>query len=195
MARDKQFRCWRMHLPVRGRCNTPSNLSRMDEVDFVVTDYVQAHEMWAVTARRTGVEIDAVIRTANLYSAAILVPVCGKAVQRTGTAGFDPDGFMAKSGSFRIKALEHLERAEVCGWLPEQHGAEVEVIFRSCGASVAGCAQPGEFFLLGLPLDVAAEAEAEVQIELSSSFQPSALPGGSSDTRHLGCLVQFVRFS
>lgn len=169
----------------------------MDEINgnFVITDYCQRMETWAVFGSRTGLDVSAVMRTASLYASTVLVPVCGKAVQKLGTFGFEPDGLMLRLGKFRFAALRNLERAVVVGWLPEQHGAEVEVSAACAASSALQRFLPGTMFSLEVVLDIAAGAEHEFQIELSSSFQPSSLPGGSADTRHVGCLIQSVEFT
>lgn len=165
-----------------------------EQIDFVVTDYIQRRYVWAAIGTRRGATIEAIERMERVYTAAIMVPVCGKAIQKLGTVGFEPDGFMTQKGSFRFQAVAPLDHVVVSGWLPPQHPGEVTVTIACRDIVVSAPQAPGGMFVLDLPLDVAAGAEDEMRIELSSSFQPSALPGGSKDTRSLGCIFLSIDF-
>jgi hypothetical protein len=179
---------------LRAKWGIPSRHMKYD-IDFTITDELQRLEMWSVVARRTGIEASAVMQTAQAYAAALLVPVCGNAVQRPGTFGFDTDGAMFQRGAFRFAARTDLEHVIVSGWLPTQHSDEVDVTVTCEDASISERVMPGSQFAIRLPLHVVAGSEHELEIELSASFQPSALPGGSNDTRRLGCIIQAVEFT
>lgn len=172
----------------------PQNPEKPDEIDFVITDYVQRLELFSAVGRGANADVGAAVRMAERFAAAVLVPVCGKAVQRFGTQGFDPDGFMWQAGTFRFAAHGAIERALVVGWLPEQHGSAVEITASCAGFRASANYAAGTQFSLELPLELADGTEDDFRIELSSSFQPSSLSPNSPDNRHLGCIVQFVQF-
>jgi hypothetical protein len=164
-------------------------------IDFIVTDYLQRLETFAVAGRVLGADARASLATAELYAAAVLVPVCGEAVQKNGTEGFDPDGFMLQHSQVAFLTLGDVERVTLIGWLPTQHVAPVEVRVGYQDARACSSAAPGNQFMVELAAAIPGGSEGRLSIELSSSFQPSNLPGGSADTRRLGCIMQSIRFS
>lgn len=173
---------------------TPSHESEPAAPDFFVVDFLQRVEAFRHVAQSAGADVRAAVRAAELYGAAVLVPVCGSAVQLHGTIGFDPDGFMLRRGSFRFRTIVAVESMTLQAWIPQQHGGEVEIRMR-CGQHEAKTvALPGTMASLLLPVTLAQAAEGDVLIELSASFQPSQLEPGNPDTRHLGCIVQSVSF-
>lgn len=165
-----------------------------DALDFTITDYVQRLSAWATIGARTGASNKAIAEMADAYRSAVLVPVCGKAVQKLGTTGFEPDGWMTQRGAFRFQARAALERAVISGWLPPHHSADVTIAVSYEGAAVEQAFVPGTLFRIDVPVIVSAETEGTVRIDLSSAFQPSASTGGSGDTRRLGCIVQSIEF-
>ena len=150
--------------------------------------------MWAAVGRKKGSTSEEIQRTAEQFSAAVLVPVCGDAVQKPGTFGFDPDGFMLQMGTFHFLARKDLDCATVTGWLPEYHGGDVEVTVGCESHSVKQSCPAGKQFSIELALELRKETEHDFRIALSSSYQPSALPGGSADSRNLGCIIHAVDF-
>ena len=173
---------------------TDSKQSALGRVDFAVTDYLQGLETWAVLASRSHSEIRDVMATAELFASAVLVPVCGNAVQKRGSLGFDPDGFMRQKGVFRFEPFADVEGATIVGWLPEQHGSAVAITAACQGHTATGHFEPGSLFTLALDVRLAADKEQLLEIALSSSFQPSTITAGSTDTRHLGCILLRVLF-
>jgi hypothetical protein len=166
-----------------------------DEFDFVVTDYIQRLEGWTTVSRVVDANARAAFAMAELYASAVFVPICGQAIQKRGTFGVDPDGFMMQKASFRFEARADVRRATIVGWLPEGHGKDVEVAV-SCGdRSACNRFAANSMFVLSLDVEVGAGSEHELLIELSSSFQPSSQPGGSTDYRRLGCILQSIEFS
>jgi hypothetical protein len=166
-----------------------------DDVDFVITNYVQRMEVWRTLGASAGHEATASARTAQQYAAAVLVPIYGKAVQRPGTVGFEPDGFMLRAGSFRFFAMDDVASVVINGWLPEQHGRPIEITATCADATVARTFEAGTLFALELRLAIKRGVEERLHIGLGSSFVPAALPGGSTDNRQLGCILVSVQFA
>lgn len=164
------------------------------DFDFTIVNHIQRLEMWASLGLVSGQSAEAIKRTAEAYMAAVFVPVCGAAVQQRGTSGFDPDGFMLQTGSFRFAAREDIECIIVSGWLPEHHSAEVEIRLECRGAVQAERFRPGTLFSLSLDVAIRKGEEDSVRIALSSAYQPSSVIAGSPDTRNLGCIVQAAEF-
>lgn len=172
---------------------TGSQEGRFADVDFAVTDHLQTLETWAVLARQSHTQVRDVIATAQLFSSAVLVPVCGNAVQKRGTVGVDPDGFMRQKAAFRFEPFEDVRRVTIVGWLPEHHRDPVEITAVCGDRLVASRFKAGAQFTLELDVCLIAYAEQLMAIELSSSFQPSSTTG-STDSRHLGCILLRVIF-
>ena len=166
---------------------------RMD--GLCVTNFLQQVQLWAQVLSHEQ-KAPAALAAAESYARAVLVPVCGKAVQRPGTSGFDPDGFMGQEGTFRVFARDAVSGLVLSGWLPAQHAQPVTIGLTCADSSfLPGMqVQPGAAFRCAFELTLPANAEAECRIRLSSSFQPSSIDPASSDTRHLGCLIDAVEF-
>lgn len=165
------------------------------DVDFVIENRLQTLEMWAQTGRAAGLDASQISRQAALYAAAVLVPVCGHAVQKLGTTGFEPDGFMLQSGAFQFAARRNLKQVTVTGWLPEGHAQPVTVTL-ACGEHrLSKSCATGAMFSIDMPLSIAADTQHEFRIALSSSYQPAAVSSESQDNRNLGCIIQSVEFT
>jgi hypothetical protein len=162
-----------------------------DEFDFVITDYVQRLETWATVARRVEGDASAALARAELYAAAVLVPVCGAAIQKRGSIGVDPGGFLMQKASFRFEARADVRRATITGWMPKEHSSAIELIATCEKWKVAQKCSAGAKFVLSLDLDVRAASEHEMRIELSSALDPEV----SGDKRRLGCVLLSVEFS
>jgi hypothetical protein len=166
-----------------------------EDVEFIIENRLQALEMWGQIGRKAGLMAPEIKRQADLYAAAVLVPVCGNAVQKLGTAGFEPDGFMLQSGMFQFAARQDLKRVAVTGWLPEGHEGPVTITI-TCGERRQSQLCPaGTIFSIEMPLAIVRETQHECRIALSSSYQPAAVNRDSQDNRHLGCLIHAVEFS
>jgi hypothetical protein len=163
--------------------------------DFVIENRLQALEMWAQTGRAAGLDSAQIHRQAELYAAAVLVPVCGQAVQKLGTTGFEPDGFMLQSGAFQFAARKDLTQVTVTGWLPEGHGRAVTITLACAEHRVFKPCAAGAMFSIDMPLTIAGDTQHEFRIALSSSYQPAAVDSDSQDNRNLGCIIQSVEFS
>lgn len=166
-----------------------------EDVEFVIENRLQALEMWGQIGRKAGLTAAEITRQADLYAAAVLVPVCGNAVQKLGTSGFEPDGFMLQRGTFQFAARQDLKRVAVIGWLPEGHEGAVTITV-TCGERRQSqtCAA-GTMFFVEMPLEISRDTQHECRIALSSSYQPAAVNSDSQDNRHLGCLIHAVEFS
>ena len=165
------------------------------DVDFVIENRLQTLEMWAQTGRAAGLGASQIRRQADLYAAAVLVPICGLAVQRLGTTGFEPDGFMLQSGAFQFAARKDLKLVAVTGWLPEGHARPVTITL-ACGEHrVSKQCDAGAMFSIDMSLTIAADTQHEFRIALSSAYQPAAVNGKSQDKRNLGCTIQAVEFT
>jgi hypothetical protein len=166
-----------------------------DDLKFVITDYIQNRAMWNAMAKRVGLGNEGLDQTIELYTAAIMVPITGKALQKLGTHGFEPDGFMQQRGSFRFETRADIRQIDVIGWLPEQHPGEVEIGVTCFEYELSQRCRPGASFRIGLPVEIAPMTEGAVCIELSTAFQPSVCSSESSDSRILGCILIAVEFS
>ncbi len=165
------------------------------DVDFVIEDRLQTLEMWAQAGRAAGLDASQIKRQAELYAAAVLVPVCGHAVQKLGTTGFEPDGFMLQSGAFQFAACKDLTRVAVTAWLPEGHARPVTITL-ACGEHrLSKTCAGGAMFSIDMPLNIAVDTQHEFRIALSSSYQPASVNGNSQDNRNLGCIIQSVEFT
>lgn len=165
------------------------------DVDFVIENRLQTLEMWAQTGRAGGLDAPEIKRQAELYAAAVLVPVCGHAVQKLGTTGFEPDGFMLQSGAFQFAARKDLQWVAVSGWLPEGHARPVTITLACDEHRRSQPCAAGTMFSIDMPLNIAVDTQHEFRIALSSSYQPAAVNSDSQDNRHLGCLIHAVEFS
>lgn len=163
--------------------------------DLTVTDYLQRLQAWSEIASAAGIAPAAVVEMAQSFAAAVTVPVCGKAVQRIGSDGFEPDGFMLRRGRFRFAARASLKAARVELWLPMHHAGSVDVTVACGDATITEAGMPGTLCIIELTLAMPEGAQSTFTIELSASFQPSSLSTDSPDYRRLGCIVNAVEFS
>lgn len=163
--------------------------------DLVVTDVLQRLQAWSDVAGLAGIEQQAVFEMARLYSEAVCVPVCGAAVQRQGSDGFDPDGFMLQRGTFKFQARSDLRAARLEFWLPAGHQDDVEVTAECGDCLIRARGVPGTLLTIELALEVKANEEHTFAISCSRPFQPSAAGTGSRDNRRLGGVVVAVEFS
>lgn len=171
----------------------------MKDADFeslhgvYVTNFLQRAELWAAVLSHAE-KTPAALAAAESYARAVLVPVCGKAVQRPGTVGFDPDGFMGQEGTFCVFTRDAVRAVVVSGWLPSQHAETVTMHLSCAGTTSAVDVHPGAAFRCTVAITLPPQSEAECHIRLSASFQPSSIDAASKDTRHLGCLIDAVEF-
>jgi hypothetical protein len=163
--------------------------------DLVVTDALQRLQAWSDVASLADIPQRAVFAMARSFSAAVCVPVCGAAVQRLGSDGFEPDGFMLQRGSFRFATRAAVARARIELWLPAGHRDDVRVTV-ACGSAectVAGI--PNALLVLELSLALAEQSEHTMTIACSHALQPAAVFPGSPDDRRLGGIVNAVEFT
>jgi hypothetical protein len=163
--------------------------------DLVVTDALQRLQAWSDVASLAGIAQHAVFDMARTFSAAVSVPVCGSAVQRLGSDGFEPDGFMLQRGAFRFATRAAVTNARIEFWLPAGHRDDVRITVACGDAERTEPATPNALFVVDLPLALDPNTEHTLVIRCSHPFQPAAAGTGSPDDRRLGGIVNAVEFT
>jgi hypothetical protein len=164
------------------------------DIDFIITNDLQFLEMWYLANQPVNAGSAVLSEAATRYRRAVLVPICGNAVQRHGTIGVEPDGFTFRICSVRFAARARLTKVTVTGWLPELHGGVVDITVAVASSQRTQPCQSGRLFTIEVPVDVPNESEGTLAITLSSSFRPCDV-SESTDDRNLGCLIQAIEFT
>jgi hypothetical protein len=128
------------------------------------------------------------------WSKSTLIPVTGPIVMQRETRGFEPDGWMLRTGTFECKTMDQISTVTFDGWSPGTEG-QIAITAR-VGEKTERVELPaGQRFSFALAVDLKATQVVEVELAVQPAYYPARVLPDSLDDRELGLILQLVTFS